>query len=164
MNSGTLISKGMVYVPYGTQNHPSGGIIAYEVNHRPRAANDTVRVYGGAPVVIDALDNDSDANNDRLRFSIVDGQTINRDDGLADTVNLPYGKIEVFNPGDDPDDPEAAYLKFTPSKRFLGLRHLSYQVEDIAPNRVVNGIELDEPVPTHRSRTARAHVRLIREW
>jgi len=162
MNSGTLINKGMAYVPYGAQNHPSGGIIAYEVNHRPRAANDTVRVSDSAPVIIDALGNDSDPNGDRLRFSIVGGQDINQDDGSADTVNLRYGKIEVFNPGDDPDDPEAAYLKFTPSERFRGLGRLSYQVEDIAPNRVVNGIELDEPEPTHRSRTASARVRLIR--
>ena len=112
-------------------------------------------------VIIDALNNDSDPNGDRLRFSIVGGQHINQDDGLADKIELPYGEIEVFNPDDDPDDPEAAYLKFTPSKHFHGLRHLSYQVEDIAPNRVVNGIELDEPEPTHRSRTARARVRLI---
>jgi outer membrane protein assembly factor BamB len=162
MNSGTLIKKGMVYAPYGTQNHPSGGIIAYEVNHSPRAADDTFRVSGRAPVIIDALDNDSDPNGDRLRFSVVGGQHIDPDDGRADTVNLPYGKIEVFNPGDDPDDPEGAYLKFTPSTRFRGLRRLSYQVEDIAPNRVVNGVELDESEPTHRSRTARARVRLIR--
>jgi outer membrane protein assembly factor BamB len=161
MNSGTLISKGMVYVPYGNQNHPSGGIIAYEINHKPRATDDRVRVSGSEPVIIDALDNDSDPNGDRLRFSIVGGQHINQDDGRADKIELPYGQIEVFNPGDDPDDPEAAYLKFAPSKRFRGLRHLSYQVEDIAPNRVVNGIELDEPEPSHRSRAARAHVRLI---
>jgi hypothetical protein len=162
MNSGTLISKGMVYVPYGNQNHPSGGIIAYEINHNPRAVDDRVRVSGSEPVIIDALDNDSDPNGDRLRFSIVGGQHIKQDDGRVDKIELPYGEIEVFNPGDDPDDPEAAYLKFTPSKRFRGLRHLSYQVADIAPNRVVNGIELDEPEPTHRSRTARARVRLIR--
>jgi hypothetical protein len=149
-------------VPYGTQNHPSGGIIAYEVNHRPRAADDTIRLSDSEPVIIDALGNDSDPNGDRLRFSIVGGQDINQDDGSADTVNLPYGNIEVFNPGDDPADPEAAYLKFTPSERFRGLRHLSYQVEDIAPNRVVNGIVFDEPEPTHRSRTARAYLRLIR--
>ncbi|RZI81447.1 MAG: hypothetical protein EOP38_19300 [Rubrivivax sp.] len=30
MNAGTLISNGMVYVPYGGQNNPSGGIIAYK--------------------------------------------------------------------------------------------------------------------------------------
>jgi hypothetical protein len=32
MNAGTVISNGMVFVPYGGQNNPSGGIIAY----RPR--------------------------------------------------------------------------------------------------------------------------------
>lgn len=31
MNGGTLISEGMVYVPYGTQNNPSGGILAYRL-------------------------------------------------------------------------------------------------------------------------------------
>ena len=31
MNAGTLISDGMVYVPYGGQNNPSGGIIAYKL-------------------------------------------------------------------------------------------------------------------------------------
>jgi outer membrane protein assembly factor BamB len=162
MNGGTLVSKGMIYMPYGAQNHPSGGIIAYEVNHRPRAADDTVKVSGRAAVIIDALDNDSDPNGDRLRFTVVGGQHINQDEGRADTVILPYGRVEVFNPGDDAANPEAAYLKFTPSKGFHGLRRFSYEVEDIAPNRVVNGIELDEPEPTHRSRTAGAFVRLIR--
>lgn len=32
MNGGTLISDGMVYVPYGAQNNPSGGMIAYRLN------------------------------------------------------------------------------------------------------------------------------------
>ena len=31
MNGGTLISDGMVYVPYGAQNNPSGGMIAYRL-------------------------------------------------------------------------------------------------------------------------------------
>ncbi len=31
MNGGTIISNGMVYVPYGGQNNPSGGIIAYRL-------------------------------------------------------------------------------------------------------------------------------------
>lgn len=31
MNGGTLISEGIVYVPYGTQNNPSGGILAYRL-------------------------------------------------------------------------------------------------------------------------------------
>jgi hypothetical protein len=149
-------------VPYGNQNHPSGGIIACEVNYRPRAVDDTIRVSGRAPVVIGALDNDIDPNGDRMRFSTVGGQRINHNDGSEDEVILPYGKIEVSNPGDDPVDPDAAYLKFTPSKHFRGLRRLSYQVQDIAPHRVVNGIELEEFEPTHRPRNARAFLRLIR--
>jgi hypothetical protein len=161
MNGGSLIDKAMVYVPYGAQNHPSGGIIAYEVNYSPRARDDVVGVSSQAPVIIDALENDSDRNGDGLRFIIVGDQLIDPDDGQADTVRLPYGKIEVFNPGDDIEDPDAAYLRFTPSRYFRGSRRFSYQVGDIAPNRVVNGIELDEPEPTHRSRTAQAHVRLI---
>ncbi len=117
MNAGSLIHDGMVYVPYGAQNIPAGGIIAYEVNHCPRAANDTVKVSGEEPVIIDALANDSDRNGDRLRFIIVAGQYVDPDDGQADTVRLSYGKVEVFNPGDDADQPDAAYLKFTPSER-----------------------------------------------
>jgi len=35
MNGGSVISDGMVYVPYGAQNNPSGGMIAYRV--RPGA-------------------------------------------------------------------------------------------------------------------------------
>jgi outer membrane protein assembly factor BamB len=31
MNAGTVIANGMVYVPYGGQNNPSGGMIAYRV-------------------------------------------------------------------------------------------------------------------------------------
>ncbi len=33
MNAGTVISNGAVYVPYGGQNNPSGGIIAYRLRH-----------------------------------------------------------------------------------------------------------------------------------
>ena len=162
MNSGVLISDGMVYAPYGAQNHPSGGIIAYEVNHQPQAKDDTIRIADGAPVIIDVLNNDSDPDGDHLHFSVVGGQLIHPDDGHADTVSLPYGTVEVFNPGDDAADPGAAYLKFTASGHFNGLRRLSYQVEDVAPHRIVNGAELDELEPTHRSRSAGAEVRLIR--
>lgn len=31
MNAGALVADGMVYVPYGSQNNPSGGIIAYRL-------------------------------------------------------------------------------------------------------------------------------------
>jgi len=32
MNAGTVIANGMVFVPYGGQNEPSGGIIAYRID------------------------------------------------------------------------------------------------------------------------------------
>jgi len=35
MNTGALISNGMVYTGYGAQNNPSGGIIAYKINVKP---------------------------------------------------------------------------------------------------------------------------------
>lgn len=31
MNAGAVISDGMIYVPYGAQNNPSGGMIAYKI-------------------------------------------------------------------------------------------------------------------------------------
>ncbi|MGI9289305.1 MAG: PQQ-binding-like beta-propeller repeat protein, partial [Pseudomonadales bacterium] len=37
MNSGTVISDGMVFVGYGLQNNPSGGILAYEIDTYPAA-------------------------------------------------------------------------------------------------------------------------------
>ena len=33
MNAGTVVSDGMVYVPYGAQNNPSGGMFAYRVGN-----------------------------------------------------------------------------------------------------------------------------------
>ncbi len=66
----------------------------------------------------------------------------------------------VFNPGDDPAQPEAAYLLFTPSGAFRAGQAFPYTVEDVAPPRVVNGFELDEPNPTHTPRRASARVRL----
>jgi hypothetical protein len=32
MNGGAVIANGMVFVPYGGQNEPSGGIIAYHID------------------------------------------------------------------------------------------------------------------------------------
>lgn len=37
MNTGVLISNGMVYTGYGAQNNPSGGIIAYKIDVKPAA-------------------------------------------------------------------------------------------------------------------------------
>ena len=35
MNTGVLISDGMVYTGYGAQNNPSGGMIAYKIDKKP---------------------------------------------------------------------------------------------------------------------------------
>jgi hypothetical protein len=160
MNGGTVIADGMVFVPYGAQNNPSGGVIAYEVNHRPTAADDLVSVGPHETVLIDALANDSDPDGDRLRFASVAGCSVNTSDGLPDEITLPYGTLIVVNPGDDPTQPESAYLQFTPSSRFNGHRKINYLIEDVAPNRIVNGVELDEPNPTHKPRFGWAKIYL----
>jgi outer membrane protein assembly factor BamB len=160
MNAGTIIANGMIFTAYGAQNNPSGGIVAYEVNHRPSADNDSVIVSPLETTVIDALANDSDPDGDMLRFARVAGRVINTDDGMPDEIRLAYGTLVVVNPGDDPAQPESAYLEFTPSRRLHGHRDISYLVEDVAPNRVVNGVELDEPNPTHQPRFAWARIYL----
>jgi hypothetical protein len=33
VNTSTLLGNGMVYVPYGAQNNPSGGMIAYRLGY-----------------------------------------------------------------------------------------------------------------------------------
>jgi outer membrane protein assembly factor BamB len=161
MNGGSIISKGMVYVPYGAQNNPSGGLIAYELNFKPYAWRDVVWVSNNESTIINALANDFDPNGDSLQFSQVAGVEINIDDGLPDVVTTMYGTIEVFNPGDDMSQPFAAYLKYTPNDKFKRLQKFAYQVEDMAPKRKVNGVELEEPEPTHTPRHARAIVWLL---
>jgi outer membrane protein assembly factor BamB len=163
MNGGTVIADGMVFVGHGAQNNPSGGIFAYELNRAPVAANDEVKVdrhrtiRNDGTMIIDALANDTDPNGDALRFVRVAGQRINTEDGQPDTIVRRFGTFVVVNPGDDPDDPAAAYLSFTPS-RFGRPQRVSYSVEDLAPNRVVNGVELDEPNPTHTPRRDSAWI------
>ena len=160
MNGGAIISRGMVYVPYGAQNNPSGGIIAYTLNRAPLALNDKVRIKGTRPIIIDALANDLDPNGDALQFVNVAGTIINTEDGLSDLVYLKYGTIEVFNPGDDRLQPKTAYLKFTPNGKLRKNKNFRYQIADIAPKRFVNGVELNEPEPTHTARHASARVKL----
>lgn len=133
MNSGTVVANDRVFVASGAQNNPSGGLFAYEVNQAPLAADDSSVVSGGAPTVIDALANDADPDGDRLRFARVAGQEIDDSDGAPDTVNLPFGNLLVFNPGDDPADPDAAYLRLTPVPGLRGRRLIAYTVEDLAP-------------------------------
>lgn len=160
MNGGTIIADGRVYVPFGAQNEPSGGIRAYEVNYAPMAVDDEVDATAGESTVIDALANDVDPNGDRLRFVRVAGSEIDTEDGMPDTIVRPYGTIVVVNPGDDPVEPDAAYMTFLASEDFTGSRSLPYTVEDLAPDRVLNGLVLDEPNPTHTPRTDRALIRL----
>jgi outer membrane protein assembly factor BamB len=161
MNGGTVIANGRVYVPSGAQNNPSGGIFAYQINHAPMANDDDVDVQPGEMIIVDALANDVDPDGDRLRFVRVAGQQINTEDEMPDTIVRPYGTIVVVNPGDDPVQPDAAYILFTPSEGFSGSRTLPYTVEDMAPNRVVNGVELDEPNPTHTVRKSSALIRVF---
>ena len=160
MNGGTVIADGRLYVPFGAQNDPSGGIRAYEINHRPRAVNDRVHARAGEPVVIDALANDVDPDGDALRFTYVAHSRIDTEDEIPDMIQRPYGTIVVVNPGDDPDDADAAYLVFTPAAHRWGPRRIRYTVEDVAPKLVVNGVETGEPNPTHTPRESSARIRI----
>ncbi|HRX87681.1 MAG TPA: Ig-like domain-containing protein, partial [Phycisphaerae bacterium] len=128
---------------------PAGGIIAYAINHAPQAHRDRASVRRGATTVIDALANDADPDGDRLAFSRVAGRSIDMTDGAPDEITTFFGTIRVFNPGDDPADPQAAYLEYTPSRWHPRHWFVVYSVEDLAPNRVVNGVETSEPNPTH---------------
>lgn len=152
MNGGTVIANGMVFVPYGAQNNPSGGIYAYEINHGPHATPDYVHVHAGGTTRIDALANDTDPDGDHLRFTRVAGRAINTNDGAPDTIVGHFGTIVVVNPGDDPNEPDAAYLLLTPGPGRRRAHPFIYTVEDMAPNRVLNGVELNEPNPTHTPR------------
>jgi outer membrane protein assembly factor BamB len=157
MNGGTVIADGRIFVPFGAQNNPSGGIYAYEINHRPMAADDQVVAPVGETTRIDALANDTDPDGDALQFVRVAGRSVDTADGVPDTIVRSFGTIVVVNPGDDPGQPQAAYLLFTPSEGFSG-QTFPYTVEDMAPNRVLNGVELDEPNPTHTPRKSTAQV------
>ena len=162
MNSGAIISGGRVYVGYGAQNNPSGGVMAYEINRRPRARIDFAMAPAGGSVTIEALKNDVDPNGDRLRFATVAGRIIDSSDGQPDIIPLTIGTLEVFNPGDDPDDPQAAFLRLTTSGHpFPFLERIPYTVEDLAPDRIVNGVTLDEPNPTHVPRTDSSAVLVV---
>ncbi|MCA9251419.1 MAG: hypothetical protein KDA54_09820 [Phycisphaerales bacterium] len=63
--------------------------------------------------------------------------------------------------GDDPNDPDAAYIQFTPRANFHGSRKFRYVVEDLAPKRIVNGVELDEANPAHTARRDSAWIRVF---
>jgi outer membrane protein assembly factor BamB len=161
MNGGTLISSGMVYVPYGAQNNPSGGLLAYEINQAPKARNDRAASTAHQAVTIQALANDQDANGDALRFVDVAGTPINTSDHQADEILLSEGRLEVVNPGDTLSASNAAYIKFVPAPGFVGRVLIPYTVEDIAPERIVNGTpQAGESNPTHRARSSSATIRI----
>ncbi|HHH42654.1 MAG TPA: hypothetical protein ENK49_00805 [Gammaproteobacteria bacterium] len=160
MNAGTVIANGMLYVPYGAQNNPSGGIIAYEINHRPVARRDQATVQRNVPRVLQVLANDFDEDGDRLRFTRVAGHDINTADGQADVLTLHGGVLEVINPGDDPAHPDSAYLRFTATTRAKQWLQFRYSVEDIAPLKVINNAVTDQPESTHTPRRATAAVHL----
>ncbi len=161
MNGGTVIANGMVYVPAGGQNNPSGGVMAYELNQRPDAVDDSAAVRANETTTIEALANDTDPNGDALRFIEVAGVRINTNDHQPDEIRSQYGRIVVYNPGDDPARPEEAYLEVTAFVRFNGVRRFRYVVEDVAPSRIVNGVETGEPNPTHRALVDEARVALF---
>ena len=165
MNGGSIISQGMVYVPYGAQNNPSGGLIAYALNEKPIAQRDQAKIWRAQETVrIDALQNDLDPNGDKLRFTQVAGFEINPDDGKADVITLPFGQLQVVNPGDDPSDVGAAYLLFTPTDGFQHSEKIDYQIVDIAPFKIVNGIETNQAETTHSPRMDAATITLTKMW
>jgi hypothetical protein len=161
MNGGVIISSGQVYVPYGAQNNPSGGLLVYEINNAPVAQDDRAFVPKGGVVTIPALRNDRDPDGDALRFVTVAGNAINTSDHIPDTLSLPEGLLEVVNPGDDPNDPTLAYVKFTPKSGFVGHVRLPYVIEDVAPTPIVNGApQIGAVNTTHRARTDAAIIHL----
>jgi outer membrane protein assembly factor BamB len=160
MNSGTLISDGMVFAPYGGQNEPSGGIYAYELNRRPKARKDVVTIWQDESIAIPVLANDSDKNGDALVIVEVAGTAVNPTDGVPDVIVLPEGTLTVFNVGDDPEQPEAAYIQYDPTPGFTGRLRTTYVIEDVAPNRIINGVETSEPNPTHTPLQDDARLRI----
>jgi outer membrane protein assembly factor BamB len=160
MNGGTVVADGMVYAPAGAQNNPSGGLYAYEVNRKPRADADFINTPRNATTVLDVLANDSDPNGDALWIVEVANVEVIPDDGVPDVIHRNYGTLTVFNPGDDPSQPDAAYIEFDPAPYFWGIRFFRYTVQDMAPNLVINGFETDMPNPTHTPREDGAWVRL----
>ena len=150
MNAGTVISKGRVFVPYGGQNNPSGGMFAYELNYPPIVLPTLGATRKNTPVRLNILANSFDANGDRISVSSVAGQAVNAGDGVPDSLNTSYGQIKVYNRGDNPAEPEAAYVLLTPKPGFSGFASLNFTIQDEAPMRKLNGVSTNEPELTHR--------------
>ncbi len=156
MNGGAVVADGMVYVPYGGQNNPSGGIIAYEINGAPVAQDDEVTAVAGHAVNIYPLANDRDPNGDRLRIAAVEGVALAAPNGAASQfVATQYGQVEVINSAAQP------YLRLTPAAGVRGTIGMLYSVADVAPPRRVNGQALTgQPEPSHVARTGAARIRV----
>lgn len=107
------------------------------------------------------LANDFDVDDDRLQFVKVAGQVIDTTDGLADKLRVQGGVLEVFNPGDDADNPDSAYLKFTALANTRKHFQFRYTIEDIAPLKVKNNTTTEQLEVTHTPRRASAKVKLI---
>ena len=163
MNGGSLIAQGMVFTPYGSQNNPSGGMIAYTVNQRPAPVSDFNSIAANRPARVNILANDADPNGDAVAIVSVAGRTVDPNDGEIDTLRLSDGTvIRVVNRGDLASSPGAAFLEITApaSPRF---RRVNYTVEDVAPLQIVNGATTGVAEPSHIPRRANAfallHVR-----
>ncbi|MES2295557.1 MAG: PQQ-binding-like beta-propeller repeat protein [Pseudomonadota bacterium] len=156
MNGGTVISDGMVYVPYGGQNNPSGGIIAYELNQAPLAQDDALTAAAGKTVNIYPLANDRDPNGDLLRISSIEGVALVAPvGGASQFVTTQYGVVEVVNGGAVP------YLRLTPRAGLRGAISMSYGISDVAPQRRVNGKPVaGQNETSHKARSDSAHIRI----
>jgi hypothetical protein len=161
MNGGALISQGMVYVPYGAQNDPSGGLIAYELNRAPISRDDRVVTLQNKEIIIAALSNDRDLNGDQLQFKAVAGVSIDTSDHSADRIILPEGTLTVVNPGDNLGAPNVAYVRFVPAEGFVGQVRVPYEVEDVAPVFITNNApQVNIINSTHRPRSDSAVIRI----
>ena len=73
-------------------------------------------------------------------------------------MTIPQGVVWIAHPGDAGDSGSTPSISFFKNSSGLGEVTLDYTVEDAAPNRVLNGVELDESNPTHRARSDHASI------
>ncbi|PHS12505.1 MAG: hypothetical protein COA86_18430 [Kangiella sp.] len=163
MNAGSIITNGKILVPYGSQNNPSGGMIAYAINHQPKARNDKHKIRSNRPVIIDVLRNDKDPDGDKLQITHIEGHAVNILDGEVDRFHFNNVTVEVFSRGDSSSDnsnhSHKNYLRVTykgNKRRFK----FNYTIEDMAPNQVVNNQQTDQLETTHTPRSSTAKVKL----
>ena len=159
MNAGSIITDGKILVPYGSQNNPSGGIIAYAINHKPKARNDTATFRTNVPLIIDVLHNDKDPDGDQLQITHIGNHPVNILDGNVDKFYLKNAIVEVISRGDNPDHQNKNYLQITVTGKKKRL-NFKYSVEDMAPKQVINNQEVDAIESTHTARKSSAKVKL----